>query len=74
MTWLDRFPLGWLVAIALWLAVAPVVPEPHLWEKLKMFASGTLARPIDIFDLFMHATPLVLLAWRLWRDAVRRQG
>ncbi|GAB3192564.1 hypothetical protein GCM10027292_32720 [Hydrogenophaga aquatica] len=74
MTWLDRFPLGWLVAIALWLAVAPVVPEPHLWEKLKMLASGTLARPIDIFDLFMHATPLVLLAWRLWRDAVRRQG
>jgi hypothetical protein len=71
--WLDRVPLVWLVAIAAWLAVAPVVPEPHLWEKLKMLAAGTLTRPLDIFDLLMHATPLALLAWRLVRRA-RRGG
>ena len=73
MTWLDRFPLGWLVAIALWLAIAPIVPEPHLWEKLKMLAAGTLVRPIDIFDLLMHSVPLALLGLRLWRDQQRRQ-
>ena len=26
-----------------------------------MLAAGTLIRPIDIFDLFLHGTPLVLL-------------
>ena len=69
--WLDRIPLPWLVAIAGWLAVAPLFPEPHLWEKLKMLAAGTLTRPIDVFDLVFHAAPLVLLAWRLWRMARR---
>ncbi len=65
--WLDRVPLPWLALIALWLAVAPVLPEPHLWEKLKMLAAGTLTRPLDIFDLLLHATPPALLAWRGWR-------
>ena len=72
--WLDRFPLVWLVAIAGWLALAPFFPEPHLWEKLKMLAAGTLTRPIDIFDLLMHAAPLVLLAWRLARQFGRGRG
>ncbi len=67
MGWLDRFPLGWLIAIALWLAVAPIVPEPHLIEKLRMLSQGTLTRPLDIFDLLLHSAPLVLLGVRLWR-------
>jgi len=69
--WLDRVPLVWLVVIAGWLAVAPIFPEPHLWEKLKMLVGGTLTRPIDIFDLLMHATPVLLLVWRLARQASR---
>ncbi|HSQ72120.1 MAG TPA: hypothetical protein VLM87_06825 [Rubrivivax sp.] len=72
--WLDRVPLVWLVAIAGWLALAPFFPEPHLWEKLKMLAAGTLTRPIDIFDLLMHAVPLLLLAWRLMRQFGRARG
>lgn len=73
MAWLDRFPLGLLIAVALWLTVAPIVPEPHLIEKLRMLSEGTLVKPIDIFDLLLHSVPLVLLAVRLWRDARRRQ-
>ena len=69
--WLDRMPLVWLVVIAGWLALAPFFPEPHLWEKLKMLAAGMLTRPIDIFDLLMHAAPLGLLIWRLARQAKR---
>ncbi|WP_310567406.1 hypothetical protein [Hydrogenophaga sp.] len=72
MGWLDRFPLKLLVVVALWLAVAPIVPEPHLVEKLRLLSQGALHRPIDVFDLFLHTTPLVLLALRLWRDAQRR--
>jgi hypothetical protein len=67
MGWLDRFPLVWLIALALWLAVAPIVPEPHLLEKLRMLSQGLLTRPLDMFDLALHTVPLVLLALRLWR-------
>lgn len=74
MKWLDRFPLVWLVAIALWLAVAPVVPEPHLVEKLRLLGQGALSRPIDIFDLLLHGVPPLLLVLRLWRDQQRRRG
>ena len=64
---LDRVPLGIFIALAAWMAVAPIVPEPHLVEKLRMLFEGTLSRPIDIFDLFYHLAPLVLLGIRLER-------
>lgn len=73
MRWLDRIPLLWLALIAVWLAVAPVVPEPHLVEKLRMLTQGQLTKPIDIFDLLLHSVPAVLLVLRLWRDHKRRQ-
>ncbi|MCB1405548.1 MAG: RND transporter [Rhodobacteraceae bacterium] len=69
---LDRIPLNILLIAALALGLAPFFPEPHLWEKLKMLAAGTLRRPIDILDLLMHGTPVVLLAAKLLRMAVSR--
>ncbi len=66
-TWLDKIPLGIFIALAVWMAVAPIVPEPHLVEKLRMLTQGTLSRPIDIFDLLYHLAPLVLLGIRLER-------
>jgi hypothetical protein len=69
MRWLDKIPLTALVLAAIALGLAPLTPEPHLWQKLKMLASGTLARPIDIFDLVMHASVPLLLAVRLIRMA-----
>ena len=67
MKWLDKIPLITLVIIALLLGLAPFTPEPHLWEKLKMLATGELVKPIDIFDLFLHGTPVVLLVLKLIR-------
>ncbi len=67
MSWIDRIPLGLLTALALWLAVAPIVPEPHLLEKLRMLGQGSLVRPIDIFDLLLHSVPLAVLVLRLVR-------
>jgi hypothetical protein len=40
-------------------------------EKLRMLSQGTLTQPLDIFDLLMHATPLVLLAIKIWRNVAR---
>ena len=65
MKWLDRIPYMMLVPLAIFLALAPFTPEPHLWEKLKMLFSGTLSQPIDIFDLFLHGTPLLMLLLKL---------
>ena len=67
LIWLDKIPLTALVLAAIALGLAPLTPEPHLWQKLKMLANGTLARPIDIFDLAMHASVPLLLAVRLIR-------
>lgn len=58
-------PIWVLVILCLTLGLAPFVPEPHIWEKLKMLAAGTLTRPIDIFDLLLHGAPFVLLLLRL---------
>ena len=72
LAWLDRLPRWILVAVALTLGLAPFVPEPHLLEKLKMLAAGTLSRPIDIFDLLYHGAPWLLLVLKLVRMARRR--
>jgi len=66
--WLDRISLPLLAVPAVFLALAPFTPQPHLWEKLNMLVAGTLVRPIDIFDLFLHGTPLVLLLIKLMRQ------
>lgn len=61
MNWLDRIPFVTLIMISLLLGLAPFVPEPHVWEKLKMLFDGSLSKPVDIFDLCMHGTPWILL-------------
>jgi len=71
MKWLDKIPLTTLLIIALLLGLAPFTPEPHLWQKLKMLVAGELVKPIDIFDLFLHGTPVVLLAIKLFRMRTR---
>ena len=67
LSWIDKLPVKPLLVVAVFFALAPFKPEPHLFEKLRMLSEGTLSRPIDIFDLFMHSFPLVLLAIRLIR-------
>ena len=71
MKWLDKIPLTTLLIIAILLGLAPFTPEPHLWQKLKMLAAGELVKPIDIFDLFLHGTPAVLLVLKLLRMRTR---
>ena len=72
MNWLDELPMPFVVLAAVFLGLAPFTPEPHVWEKLKMLADGTLTRPIDIFDLLLHSAPFVVLILKLLR--VKEQG
>ena len=71
MDWLDKIPLVPLIAGAIFLGLAPFFPEPHLVEKIRMLINGTLTRPLDIFDLCMHAALPLLLAVKLIRMATQ---
>ena len=63
MRWLDRLPWLPLIVASLALGLAPFVPEPHLFEKLRMLFSGQLRAPLDIFDLCLHGVaPALLIA------------
>ena len=74
LKWIDKLPLVPLAVIALLLAVLPFGSTPHLVEKVGMLFQGVLTRPIDIFDLFMHGTPAVLLVIRIIRMAAKKSG
>lgn len=65
MKLLDSIPLSIIVVLCLTLGLAPFLPEPHVWEKLKMLSSGTLTDPVDIFDLLLHGVPFILLGLKL---------
>lgn len=68
---LDKLSWAYLVPIALALGLAPFRPEPHLFEKFRMLANGSLVKPIDIFDLCMHGAPLLLIIAKLvFRPAI----
>ena len=69
---IDRAPMVWVAGLAIWLAVAPIVPEPHLVEKWRMLSQGTLTRPLDVFDLLLHTVPLLVLLVKLIRARTRR--
>jgi hypothetical protein len=65
MSWDTVFSWPVLIVLCLTLGLAPFFPEPHLVEKLRLLASGELRRPLDIFDLALHATPWVMLSIKL---------
>ncbi len=65
LAWLHCPSMGMLIAAALLLGAMPLVPEPHLVEKLRMLFNGTLVKPIDIFDLFWHSWPILWIILRL---------
>ena len=70
MNWLDNMPWQILIIGSLTLGLAPFIPEPHLFEKIRMLFQGTLSRPLDIFDLCMHAGFPVLLLLKALRSLV----
>ena len=69
---LDKLPWSILIFFCFTLGLAPFFP-PHLFEKTKMLLEGQLVRPIDWFDLVMHATPWVFLIIKLLMTAIPRR-
>ena len=65
---LDKLPYSMLMIIAVLMLLMPFHPMPHVVEKLLMLRDGTLRKPIDIFDLFYHFIPTILLCLKLFRN------
>jgi hypothetical protein len=69
LDFLDRIPFPLLIALTIFMLLAPFHPMPHLLEKMIMLKNGVLKKPIDIFDLFYHLLPLILLIAKLLRKS-----
>jgi hypothetical protein len=69
---LKDIPYSLLIILTIFMGLAPFVPEPHLVEKVRMLFEGTLRRPLDIFDLFFHLFPLILLILKLLTEGIPR--
>jgi len=67
--WLFSAPAVLLLAV--FMLLAPFRPMPHVLEKLIMLKNGVLNRPVDIFDLFYHLLPTILLALKIYRTYSR---
>ena len=71
--WLDRFSLLVVTVITLPLALAPLTPQPHVWEKWQLLLAGELTQAVDILDFFLHGIAWLVLGTKLWRLATRRR-
>lgn len=67
MQFIDNMSLSLLLIMCVLLGLAPFVPEPHIVEKIRMLFQGNLKKPLDIFDLFWHSAPFILLIIKLIR-------
>jgi hypothetical protein len=67
MQFIDRLPFSLLLVMTVFMLAAPFVPEPHLVEKMRMLVEGRLTRSLDIFDVFWHLLPAILLTVKIVR-------
>lgn len=65
---LRKIPYPALIVFSVIMLLAPFKPMPHVIEKILMLKDGTLHKPIDIFDLFFHCAPLILLIVKFLRE------
>jgi hypothetical protein len=66
--WIDGISYTPLIFAAILLGLAPFVPMPHLYEKWLMFRNGELHKWIDIFDVFYHLIPFIIIAIKFYRQ------
>ena len=68
MKWLDDVSYIFLIAAAVLMAMMPFQPEPHLLGKYQLWLAGDLHKAVDIFDIFWHLLPTLLLVLKFIRE------
>jgi hypothetical protein len=70
---LDKTSVWILLVPAILLGIAPMGSQPHIAEKIGMMMSGTLTKPIDIFDLVLHSIFSIVLLVKIVRMLVLKK-
>jgi len=70
-TILDKIPYSVLILVSVLVILAPFKPMPHVLEKLIMLKNGMLTRPMDIFDLFFHLLPTIILSLKFYSSRAK---
>lgn len=66
LSFLDKVSYSNLILGAILLGLAPFVPMPHSIEKILMLTKGELTKPIDIFDLLFHLSPIFVIGLKFY--------
>jgi len=67
---IDRTPLWLFALLVATVGLFPWTPEAWIEAKMRLLLAGDLHRPADILLLAVHATPWLLMAFRLYRAGV----
>lgn len=60
----NHSPFKMALLLTLTLGLAPFVPEPHIWGKLKWLTGGAEGmQAMDYFDVLLHGAPWVYLVY-----------
>ena len=62
---LDRLSWSSLLLFAVVLAILPLQPEPHLVQKARWLVEGRPFALIDIFDVLLHLSGVLVVALKL---------
>jgi len=68
---LGKISYSIIIPLAIVMFLAPFRPMPHALEKINMLIDGTLSRPMDIFDLFFHLIPSLILLLKIIRSSIK---
>jgi len=68
LKFLNKLPYSTLILATIFMLLTPISPMPHVVEKFLMIKNGALYKPLDIFDLFFHLSPLILLITKVIKD------
>ncbi|MBA3010671.1 MAG: hypothetical protein FP812_10565 [Desulfobacula sp.] len=68
LKFLNKLSYSALILASIFMLITPISPMPHAVEKILMIKNGTLYKPLDIFDLFFHLSPLILLIIKRTKD------
>ena len=66
LSFFDKITYTNLIIGAVLMGLAPFVPMPHSIEKILLLVKGELTKPIDIFDLLFHLSPLFIIGLKFY--------
>jgi len=68
LKFINKLSYSTLILATIFMLLTPITPMPHVVEKILMIKNGTLYKPLDIFDLIFHLSPLILLIIKIIKD------